>query len=82
MHDGLMEVGIFLAGAASGALLKYLQDRRLLRYYGELVSNLSHALQQQAEEIPRAERVVVTMPARPAGLTTMGHGSKRQGQGP
>jgi hypothetical protein len=75
-----MAIGIFLLGAAGGALLKYLQDRRLLRYYGELVSNLSHAVQQQVEEIPRAERVVVTMPARPAGLSTAGSGTKRQGQ--
>jgi hypothetical protein len=82
MHDGLIEVGIFLLGAAGGALLKYLQDRRWLRYYGELVSNLSRALQQQVEEMPRAGRVVVTMPTRPAGLSTAGPGTKRQGQAP
>ena len=70
MNEGLIEVGIFLLGAGSGALLKYLQDRRLLRYYGELVDSLSRALQQQVDGVPKAEGTLVIMPARPAGHST------------
>jgi hypothetical protein len=48
MEEILIELAVFLAGAASGALLKYLQDRRLLHVYGELVRQLSRSLQEQA----------------------------------
>ena len=55
MNEGLIEIGVFLLGASSGALLKYTQDRRLLRYYGDLVRNLSRALQQQVDAVSKAE---------------------------
>jgi hypothetical protein len=54
MNERLIEVGVFFLGAGSGALLKYLQDRRLLHYYGELVGQLSRALQQHVDGITEA----------------------------
>jgi hypothetical protein len=55
MEEGLIEVGVFLLGAGSGALLKYMQDRRRLGYYGELVRQLSRALQQQVDTVSKAK---------------------------
>jgi hypothetical protein len=49
MDQTLIDLGIFLVGAASGAALSYLKDRRLLHLYGDLVRELSGALQEQVE---------------------------------
>lgn len=57
MNERLIELAVFLAGAGSGALLKYLQDRRLLRWYGDLVRNLSRALQQQSARMGKLPEV-------------------------
>jgi hypothetical protein len=54
MDQTLIDLGVFLVGAASGAALSYLKDRRLLHLYGDLVRQLSGALQQQVE-LPPAE---------------------------
>jgi hypothetical protein len=37
MDHALIDLGVFLAGAAGGAALSYLKDRRLLHLYGDLV---------------------------------------------
>ena len=52
MDQTLIVLGVFLAGAASGAALIYLKDRRLLHLYGHLVRELSGALQEQVEHMP------------------------------
>ena len=52
MDQTLIYLAVFLAGAASGAALSYLKDRRLLQLYGDLVRQLSDALQQQVEHMP------------------------------
>jgi len=52
MDQTLIDLGVFLAGAASGAALSYLKDRRLLHLYGDLVRQLSGALQHQVEHAP------------------------------
>jgi hypothetical protein len=52
MDQTLIDLAVFLAGAASGAALSYLKDRRLLHSYGDLVRQLSGALQQQVEPMP------------------------------
>ena len=52
MDQTLIDLGIFFLGAASGAALSYLKDRRLLHLYGDLVRELSGALQEQVEHIP------------------------------
>ena len=51
MDQTLIDLGIFLVGAASGAALSYLKDRRLLHLYGDLVRELSGALQEQVEHM-------------------------------
>lgn len=51
MDQTLIALGVFLAGAASGAALSYLKDRRLLYLYGDLVRQLSDALAEQVEHI-------------------------------
>jgi len=51
MDQTLIDLGVFLAGAASGAALSYLKDRRLLHLYGDLVRQLSGALQEQVEHM-------------------------------
>ena len=60
--DELLIFGVFLAGAGSGALLKYMQDQRLLSLYGDLVRQLSTALKQQvdAAEKDAAEQARLT----------------------
>ena len=55
MGDSLMAVAVFLAGAISGALLKYLQDRHLLQLYGELVEQLSRGLRQPIQILRRGD---------------------------
>ena len=52
MDQTLIDLAVFLAGAASGAALSYLKDRRLLHLYGDLVRQLSSALQEQMEQLP------------------------------
>jgi hypothetical protein len=52
MDQTLIALGVFLAGAASGAALSYLKDRRLLYMYGDLVRQLSSALQEQVDHMP------------------------------
>lgn len=52
MDQTLIDLAVFLVGAASGAALSYLKDRRLLHLYGDLVRQLSDALQQQVEHLP------------------------------
>jgi len=52
MDQTLINLGIFFLGAASGAALSYLKDRRLLQLYGDLVRQLSEALQEQVEHMP------------------------------
>ena len=52
MDQTLIDLGVFLVGAASGAALSYLKDRRLLHLYGDLVRQLSVALQEQVEHMP------------------------------
>ena len=52
MDQTLIDLAVFLVGAASGAALSYLKDRRLLHLYGDLVRQLSGALQQQVEHLP------------------------------
>jgi len=52
MDQTLIALGVFLAGAASGAALSYLKDRRLLHLYSDLVRQLSGALQQQVDHMP------------------------------
>ncbi len=52
MDQTLIDLGVFLVGAASGAALSYLKDRRLLHLYGDLVRQLSAALQEQVEHMP------------------------------
>jgi hypothetical protein len=49
----LIDLGIFLAGAGAGALLRYLADRRLLQSYKVLVKQLSVALQEQVAAAPK-----------------------------
>lgn len=56
MEEVLIELAVFLAGAASGALLKYLQDRKLLRVYGELVRQLTGSLRQQVAPTARLDQ--------------------------
>jgi hypothetical protein len=51
MDQTLIDLGVFLAGAASGAALSYLKDRRLLHLYGDLVRQLSGALQEQVKHM-------------------------------
>jgi hypothetical protein len=51
MDQTLIDLGIFLVGAASGAALSYLKDRRLLHLYGDLVRELSGVLQEQVEHM-------------------------------
>jgi hypothetical protein len=77
MDQTLIVLAVFLAGAASGAALSYLKDRRLLFLYGELVRQLSSALQQQVDQLPaeaeaqarwlhqQAETVRVPSPSHP-----------------
>ena len=48
----MIDLGVFLVGAACGAALSYLKDRRLLHLYGDLVRELSGALQEQVEHLP------------------------------
>jgi hypothetical protein len=55
MGDSFLAVAVFLAGAISGALLKYLQDRRLLRLYAQLVEDLTRTQQPQVEAFPQAQ---------------------------
>ena len=55
MDETLIELGVFLVGAGSGAALSYLKDRRLLHFYGDLVRQLSGALREQVEHAPAAE---------------------------
>jgi hypothetical protein len=57
MDQTLIALGVFLAGAASGAALSYLKDRRLLYLYGDLVRQLSDALQEQVEHAPAEAEV-------------------------
>ena len=52
MDQTLIGLAVFLVGAASGAGLSYLKDRRLLHLYGDLVRQLSGALQRQVEHLP------------------------------
>jgi hypothetical protein len=52
MDQTLIDLGVFFLGAASGAALSYLKDRRLLHLYGDLVRELSGALQEQVEHMP------------------------------
>ena len=52
MDQTLIDLAVFLAGAASGAALSYMKDRRLLHLYGDLVRQLSAALQEQVEHMP------------------------------
>jgi hypothetical protein len=52
MDQTWINLGVFLAGAASGAALSHLKDRRLLQLYGDLVRQLSGALQEQMEHVP------------------------------
>ncbi len=57
MDETLIELGVFLAGAGSGALLKYAQDRRLLHLYSEIIRQLSGALHQRGtEEQPEVDK--------------------------
>lgn len=52
MDHTLIDLGVFLVGAASGAALSYLKDRRLLHLYADLVRQLSGALQEQVKHMP------------------------------
>lgn len=51
MDETLIGLGVFLAGAGSGAALTYLKDRQLLHDYADLVRRLTSALQQQVEQV-------------------------------
>jgi hypothetical protein len=52
MDRTLIDLGVFLVGATCGAALSYLKDRRLLHLYGDLVRQLSDALQEQVGHYP------------------------------
>jgi uncharacterized protein (DUF1778 family) len=52
MDQTMTDLGVFLVGAACGAALSYLKDRRLLHLYADLVRELSGALQEQVEHLP------------------------------
>jgi hypothetical protein len=65
MDQTLIDLAVFLAGAASGAALSYLKDRQLLHSYGELVRQLSAALQEQVEHVPdKAETALQWVPVQ------------------
>jgi hypothetical protein len=76
MDQTLIDLGIFFAGAACGAALSYLKDRRLLHMYGDLVRQLSSALQEEVKHMSaeaQAQARWVRPPAESVRPTSASH---------